>query len=67
MEVAITLEVQEAVDMSYAYFLLVPISVGGIALFLRGRKLWLKIMGLFLFGTALFGLLLIPAFLRQAS
>jgi hypothetical protein len=67
MEVAITQEVQEAVDMHYAYFLLVPISVGGIALFLTGRKLWLKIMGLFLFGAALFGLLLIPAILRQAS
>ncbi|GEM_PF-6497188 len=51
--------------MLYAYLLLAPLSVGGVALFLKGRKPWLKVAGFILFGVTLFGLLFIPIIVRQ--
>lgn len=46
------------------YVALVPISVGGIAMYLKLRTTWLRVLGMTMFGAGLFLLLLFPAILR---
>lgn len=42
----------------------IPLTVGGLAMFLKFRKTWLRIAGLTLFGASLLGSLILPAVLR---
>ena len=49
------------------YIALVPISVGGMAMYLRIRNKWLRFLGLTMFGAGLFLLLLLPAVWRGLS
>ncbi len=44
----------------YLYLSFVPLTNGGLALFLKGRKPWLKLMGFVFFGIALLGLCIFP-------
>lgn len=48
--------------MIYIFFSLVPLAIGGVALYLKSQKSWLKTTGFILFGFSLFGLLFIPIF-----
>lgn len=67
MAAAVTAAVLEETNMLYAYLSLIPIAVGGVAAFLKGRQWWFRIIGLMLFGVALLGLLILPAVTRQAQ
>ncbi len=45
----------------FLYLFLIPIPVlGGLALYLKSPRPWLKVAGLVLFGLGLFGMLSIP-------
>lgn len=67
MEAGIIREAREEIDMLYAYLALIPLSVGGVALFFKGRKTWHKITGMALFALAILALFLIPTIFRQAA
>ncbi len=45
----------------FLYLSLIPVTVGGLALFLKARQSWLKIIGFILLGVGLFFFLLFPA------
>jgi phage shock protein PspC (stress-responsive transcriptional regulator) len=49
---------------SLLYFGLVPVTIGGLAMYLKLGKTWLRILGLILFGAGLLCYLILPAVLR---
>lgn len=44
----------------YVYLSFVPLTIGGLALFLKGRTSWIKLIGFVFFGIALLGLCIFP-------
>jgi len=53
--------------MVIAYLALTPVIVGGLAAFLKLRKLWARVAGLFLFGLGLFLLFVLPSIWRSTA
>ena len=49
------------------YIGLIPVTVGGLAMYLKLSNIWLRILGLVLFTTGLLCYCLLPAVLRVPS
>jgi hypothetical protein len=49
---------------SLLYIGLIPVTIGGLLMYLKFSKTWLRILGLGLFGVGLLCYLVIPAVLR---
>jgi hypothetical protein len=52
---------------TFIYIALIPVTVGGLAMFMKLKNVWLRILGLVMFGGGLFYYLLLPAILRVES
>ena len=49
---------------SLLYIGLIPVTIGGLIMYLKLSKTWLRILGLVLFGVSLLCYLILPAVLR---
>ena len=50
---------------AFLYIGLIPVTVGGLAMYLKLSNGWLRILGLILFGAGLLCYCLLPAVLRS--
>jgi hypothetical protein len=52
---------------TFLYIGLIPVTVGGLAMYLKLKQVWLRILGLVIFGGGLFCYLILPAVFRVQS
>jgi|GEM_PF-3473311 hypothetical protein len=52
---------------SFLYIGLIPVTVGGLAMYLKLKNVWFRILGLIMFGGGLFCYCILPATFRVQS
>ena len=46
---------------------MIPVTVGGLAMYLKLRNIWLRVLGIALFGIGLFYYIILPVISRVPS